>query len=113
MGKSFLHSQVKWKEYVYLKRVEDNRLAVHLKDMARKMYHSMNGVGYPRCDIRMNKAGKLFMLEINPNNGILYEPKDLGPADLMMEYDPRGHEGFLDRIFRSALIRHRQRNLTN
>jgi D-alanine-D-alanine ligase len=110
-GESFLHSQVKWQEYVYLKRVEDDKLAVRLKDMTWKMYRAMNGVGYARCDIRMNESGELFMLEINPNNGILYEPKDLGPADIMIEYDPDGHNGFLDQLFRSALVRHQAGNL--
>ncbi|MBK9926769.1 MAG: hypothetical protein IPP66_15965 [Anaerolineales bacterium] len=108
-GESFLHSQVKWKEYVYLKKVKDAALADRLKDMSRRLYVAMNGIGYARCDIRMNKAGELFMIEINPNNGILYKPEDLGPADIMMEYDPEGHEGFLDRIFRSAIIRQRER----
>jgi len=110
-GESFLHSEVKWKEYVYLKRVDDNLLANRLKKMTRKLYTAMNGVGYARDDIRMNEAGELFMLEINPNNGILYKPEDLGPADIMMEYDADGHDGFLDRIFRSAIIRQHERSL--
>ena len=104
-GEKFLHSNVKWKEYVYLKQVTDSGLADYLMKMSRELYVAMNGVGYARCDIRMNEAGELFMLEINPNNGILYKPEDLGPADIMMEYDPDGHDGFLDRIFRSAIIR--------
>lgn len=108
-GESFLHSQVKWKEYVYLNRVEETVLASRLKEMTSKLYLAMSGVGYARTDIRMNESGELFMLEINPNNGILYKPEDLGPADIMMEYDPAGHDGFLDRIFRSAIIRQRAR----
>lgn len=110
-GESFLHSEVKWKEYVYLKRVEEDSLASRLKDMTRKLYLAMDGVGYARTDIRMNETGGLFMLEINPNNGILYKPEDLGPADIMMEYDEGGHNGFLDRIFRSAMIRQQERSL--
>jgi len=110
-GESFLHAKVKWIEYVYLKQVEDEKLISQLEDMTRKLYRAMNGVGYARCDIRMNRAGELFMIEINPNCGILYEPKDIGHADIMMEYDADGHKGFLDRMFRSTLIRHRQRNL--
>jgi D-alanine-D-alanine ligase len=108
-GEKFLHKYVKWKKYVYLKRVEDDDLALRLKEMSRRLYGALHGVGYARCDIRMNADGELFMLEINPNNGILYEPKDLGPADVMMEYDAAGHDGFLDRIFRSALMRQRER----
>lgn len=108
-GESFLHSQVKWKEYVYLKRVEESVLASRLMDMTRRLYSAMSGCGYARCDIRMNNRGELFILEINPNNGILYKPEDLGPADIMMEYDPDGHDGFLDRIFRSAMICQQER----
>lgn len=112
-GEKFLHSEVKWKENVYLKRVEDEALASRLIEMTHNLYVAMNGIGYARCDIRMNKAGELFTLEINPNNGILYKPEDLGPADIMMEYDPDGHDGFLDRIFHSAIIRQQERVLEN
>jgi len=110
-GEGFLHSQVKWDEWVHLKQVEDEVLGTRLKEMTKKMYLAMSGVGYARADVRMNEAGELFMLEINPNNGILYKPEDLDPADIMMEYDPSGHDGFLDRIFRSAFIRQQERSL--
>jgi len=109
-GEDFLHTHVKWKEYVYLKQVEDEKLVGRLNEMTRKLYLALHGTGYARCDFRMNEQGDLFMLEINPNNGILYEPKDLGPADVMMEYDAGGHDGFFDRIFRSALKRRQERN---
>ncbi|HEY5729387.1 MAG TPA: hypothetical protein VIS72_05010 [Anaerolineales bacterium] len=109
-GESFLHSNVKWKEWVYLKRVTDNELALRLKEMSVKLFKALNGTGYARSDIRMNGQDELVMIEINPNNGILYKPEDLGPADVMMEYDSGGHAGFLDRIIRSALIRHRERH---
>jgi D-alanine-D-alanine ligase len=96
-----------------LNRVEDKTLAKRLMEMTRKLYLAMHGTGYARTDIRMNEAGELFILEINPNNGILYKPEDLGPADVMMEYDAEGHGGFLDRIFRSAIIRQGHRSLEN
>lgn len=57
----------------------------------------------------MNGHEELFMLEIEPNNGILYEPTDIGHADIVMEYDPDGHSGFLGRTFRSVIIRERER----
>ena len=104
-GENFLHSHVKWKEWVYLKPVKDESLSLSLMEMSRKMYLAMGGVGYARCDIRMGPDGELYMIEINPNCGILFKPEDLGPADVMMEYDSRGHAGFLDRIFRAAIIR--------
>jgi hypothetical protein len=39
------------------------------------------------------------------------KPENPGPADIMMEYDPDGHDGFLNHIFRSAIIRQRKRSL--
>ena len=104
-GENFLHSHVKWKEWVYLKPVEDKKLSLRLMEIARGMYLAMNGVGYARCDIRMGPDRQLYMIEINPNCGILFEPEDLGPADVMMEYDPDGHAGFLTRIFQAAIVR--------
>ena len=104
-GESFLHFRVKWKEWVYLKPVKDKTLALKLMEMSRKMYIAMGGVGYARCDIRMGPDQQLYMIEINPNCGILFKPEDLGPADVTMEYDPDGHAGFLDRIFRAAIVR--------
>lgn len=112
-GEDFLHAQVKWKEWVYLKPVEDKKLARRLKDMMRKLYLAMNGVGYARGDIRMGQDGQLYMIEINPNCGILFKPEDLGPADVMMEYDAGGHAGFLDRLFRSALVRQQGSSATS
>jgi D-alanine-D-alanine ligase len=106
-GENFLHSRVKWKEWVYLKPVKDQALSLRLMDMTRRMYLAMDGVGYARCDIRMGPDGQLCMIEINPNSGILFKPEDLGPADVTMEYDVHGHAGFLDRIFRAAVLRNK------
>jgi len=106
-GEDFLHSHVKWKEWVYLKPVEDRALSLDLMEMARRMYLAMDGVGYARCDIRMGPDGQLYMIEINPNCGILFKPEDLGPADVVMDYDLDGHAGFLDRIFRAAIVRNK------
>lgn len=106
-GRGFLYSDVKWNKNVYFRRVDedDPGLAERLQDMSRRMYLAMNGAGYGRCDIRMRSDGELFMLEINPNCGILYGAKELGPADVPIEYDVDGHDGFLDRIFRAAILR--------
>jgi D-alanine-D-alanine ligase len=108
-GEEFLHSDVKWELWVYMKPVTDPILASRLQDISRRLYLGLNGSGYARCDIRMNARGELFILEINPNCGILYEPELLGPADTVMDYDPDGHAGFLDRIFRAAIARQKLR----
>lgn len=109
-GEEFLHADVKWELWVYMKPVEDPTLAARVQDMSRRLYVGMNGSGYGRCDIRMNSKGELFILEINPNCGIFYDPELIGPADTVIDYDPDGHAGFLDRIFRSAILRQEIRN---
>jgi hypothetical protein len=80
-----------------------------LQDMGRRMFLAMQGIGYGRCDIRMNAQGELFILEINPNGAIMLKPEEYGPADYMILYDKDGYRGFFDRIFRSALIRQKTR----
>ena len=57
----------------------------------------------------MNEKGELFILEINPNAGIMFLPEEYGPADYMILYDPAGYKGFFDRLFQVALIRQKMR----
>jgi len=72
----------------------------------------MDGIGYGRCDIRMNAQGELFILEINPNGAIMLKPEEYGPADYMILYDEDGYRGFFDRIFRCALKWQKARSAT-
>jgi len=111
-GEEFWHSDVKWDyslpfEY---REVEDQELARRLQEIGRRMFLAIGATGYGRCDVRMNEAGDLFILEINPNGGILYLPEEYGPADYMILYDPDGYDGFFDRIFRSAIARQKLRS---
>lgn len=108
----FWHTDLKWGYEILfdLQRVTDVALSRRLQDMCRKFYLAMQGIGYGRCDIRMNKDGELYILEINPNCGIMYPPEDYGPADHMILYDEDGYRGFFDRIFRSAILRQKMRS---
>lgn len=108
-GETFLHTEAKWVELARIKRVKDAALVTRIQDMSRKLFIGLGGTGYGRTDIRMNADGELFILEINPNCAILYRPEDQGPADVPIRFDPDGHRGFLDRIFRSAVLRHQLR----
>jgi D-alanine-D-alanine ligase len=111
-GEEFWHTDVKWKYDVPFdfKQVTDPELVSRLHDSARRMYLAMGGVGYGRCDIRMNEQGELFMLEINPNGGIMFRPEEYGPADYMILYDKDGYKGFFDRMFRVAILRQKMRS---
>lgn len=110
-GEEFWYSDIKW-DYTlgfdYLE-VPDLELAERLKDVGRRMFLAMGATGYGRLDVRMNAAGELIILEINPNGGILYVPDEYGPADYMILYDKDAYDGFFDRIFRSAIVRQKLR----
>jgi len=111
-GEDFWHTDIKWDYEVPFdfKQVTEPDLASRLQDMGRRMYLAIGGMGYGRCDIRMNGNGELFILEINPNGAIMLKPEEYGPADYMILYDKDGYKGFFDRIFRSAQIRHKMRS---
>ncbi|MBI5842652.1 MAG: hypothetical protein HZB19_21385 [Chloroflexi bacterium] len=111
-GEEFWHTDVKWNYDVPFdfKQVTDPELISRLHDLAKKMYLAMGATGYGRCDIRMNDKGELYILEINPNGGIMFKPEEYGPADYMILYDPEGYKGFFDRVFQSATIRQKMRS---
>lgn len=109
-GESFQHVEVKWINWdTYIVSLEDAELAVQIQEVSRRFFIAMGGIGYGRVDIRMRPDGELAILEINPNCGILYAPEDRGPADLPISWDRDGHAGFLDRIFRAAILRQKMR----
>lgn len=110
-GEEFWHTDIKWDFNVPFdfKQVTDPELVARLQDMGRRMFLAMKGMGYGRCDIRMNENGELIILEINPNGAIMLLPQEYGPADYMVLYDKDGYKGFFDRIFRAALIRQKER----
>jgi D-alanine-D-alanine ligase len=53
----------------------------------------------------MDGSGELFVLEINPNCGVFYEPHTWGGADRMIARGPLGHRGFLEHLMRCAARR--------
>lgn len=76
-------------------------------EMARNAFkYIMNGVGYGRVDFRIDEqTGVPCFLEINPNCGMWYAPKDGGDfADVMVEGDPHwNHERFVANAVARAL----------
>jgi D-alanine-D-alanine ligase-like ATP-grasp enzyme len=104
---SFKYFDLKWKDYEAMTCIqcEDDELAARLEDMSRKLFIGLNGAGYGRCDIRMNAAGELFMLEINPNCDVAYPLEEAGSADLILLYEPWGHSEFFEKVIKAALKR--------
>ncbi len=110
-GESFKHYHVKWEDYagMHATPVSDAELDSRIRRAGIDFYRGMSGVGYGRCDIRVDSEGRPFMLEVNANCGLYYPEDDAGSADLCLLNDPAGHEGFTRQIVAAALARHRQR----
>jgi len=104
-GESFKHYDMKWVDYekMSVAPVKDKRMEKVLREQTTRLFKSMNGNGYARCDYRMDSDGTIHMLEINPNCGIFYAPHEPGSADFSLINDPvYNHHKFLKLIIRAA-----------
>ena len=110
-GETFKHSDLKWVDYKKMLAfpVADPMLDARLRDVSARFFVALKGASFGRCDLRVDRNGVPFMLEINPNCGVYYVPEDAGSADLCLAHDPEGHVGFTRRLVRAALQRHQQR----
>jgi D-alanine-D-alanine ligase len=108
-GESFKHANMKWVEYDRMSAcpVADPALEARLRAVSARFFVALRGASFGRCDLRVDRDGTPFMLEINPNCGVYYPPTDPGSADLCLAHDPEGHVGFTRRLIRAALQRSR------
>ncbi|MFZ5952864.1 MAG: SET domain-containing protein-lysine N-methyltransferase [Candidatus Rifleibacteriota bacterium] len=108
-GETFKHFDLKWVTYHKnaFVMVDDHELAERIKDVCRRYFVAMKGRGYGRCDLRMNEAGELYMLEVNPNCSLFYPLDDPGSGDFILMNDPIGHQGFVELLLRSAFKKKR------
>ncbi len=111
-GESFKHANMKWVEYNALSSfpIEDAELEARLRDVSARFFVGLNGASFGRCDLRVDRDGTPYMLEINPNCGVYYPATDPGSADLCLARDPEGHEGFTRQLVEAALRRHARAN---
>jgi D-alanine-D-alanine ligase len=112
-GDTFKHESLKWDEEQFcgLKTttVADPVLAARLRKESSDLFKGLNGVGFGRCDIRIDKDGTPYMLEINANCGIYYPEDAAGSADFILACDPAGHVGFTKLLIEAAFARHNSR----
>ena len=108
-GETFKHSAMKWVDFDRMAslRVDDPTLDARLRDESARFFLALGGASFGRCDLRVDRAGTPFMLEINPNCGVYYPPDAPGSADLCLARDPEGHGGFTRQLIQAALQRHR------
>ncbi len=104
-GESFKHYDMKWVDYekMSVAAVSDPHIEKVLRDQTERVFKTLEGNGYARCDYRMSADGTIYMLEINPNCGIFYSPAEPGSADFSLLNDPvYSHPKFLKLIIRGA-----------
>ena len=107
-GASFKHFDLKWvDDGLEWMPVGDAGLAGALEALSRDMFTALGGDGYARVDIRMDTAGELFALEINPNCGVFYPPPEGGGADVILGLVTDGHQRFTNALLASAVERRR------
>jgi D-alanine-D-alanine ligase-like ATP-grasp enzyme len=110
-GETFKHTELKWVDYhdMMCTPVEDPVLDERLRTACCRFFVALGGAGYSRFDLRVDGAGRPWMLESNANCGLYNEPKDASSADFCLMNDPRGHVGFTKQIIDAALARHARR----
>ena len=110
-GESFKHFDLKWRNHgdMTTRLVREEPLATRLREAASLTFEALDGDGFARCDLRMDPAGEIFMLEINPNCAVFYPDGAFAGADLALSGDPGGHRAFLDHLLACALRRQRRR----
>ena len=86
--------------------VTDSKLDFLLRESAKKIFRSFNGVGYARLDFRLNEDGILYFLEINFTCSVFYNNGMEGSADHILNYDKIGKAGFLQLIIAEGMQRH-------
>lgn len=106
-GESFNHFGMKWSDEtidLQYRVVTEEPLSGRLRETASLFFIGMEGTGYGRCDMRMDRTGDLCVLEINPNCTLFgpTTPPVILSADFMILNDPGGYPEFLDRIFKAS-----------
>jgi D-alanine-D-alanine ligase-like ATP-grasp enzyme len=106
-GESFKHAAMKWVDYQKMDAfpVDDADLDARVRDASARFFVALRGASFGRCDLRIDKDGTPYMLEINPNCGIYYPAAAAGSADLCLLHDAEGHIGFTRRLIVAALAR--------
>jgi D-alanine-D-alanine ligase len=110
-GETFKHFDLKWSDYGEMnpRRVAETAVDERLRHLGQRIFMALNGVGYGRLDVRMDAAGRLYLLDVNPSCGVFYPLGEPGSADIILSHDPAGQHGFLEHIIMCALRRQEAR----
>jgi D-alanine-D-alanine ligase len=108
-GVTFKTFDYKWKWPTPHVRLpcRDEALGNRLRQMSADVFLALRGNGYARTDIRLDRDGRPYFLEINPNCGVFYPDDNGGTADDILLLDGTGKAKFLEQMIEFALVRQR------
>jgi len=106
-GETFKTFDVKWVNWRLMESVlvKDVELARRLQEIGGLVFWAMNGSGLGRCDLRMDAAGDIYLLEINPNCETFCPDGEFGSSDFVLTNIPQGHAQFARHLIMCALRR--------
>lgn len=110
-GDDFKHFDLKWQSFEdmgWVRVSEKDPALQQMLDITRKSFKEMmGGIGYGRCDLRIDRVkNQVYFLEINPNCGIMYPPGQESSADWILKLTPGlGHREFALLQIREAIAR--------
>lgn len=106
-GETFKHFDLKWKGHKTMKYIPcpDKYFAEKLMNKSIAIYEKMNGTGYARFDYRINKNGKIYFIELNPNCSLFYPEDNASSADEILSFNQNDKQKFVDIILNYAMQR--------
>lgn len=87
--------------------VQDDKIIRQLSDATKKIFNDFGGIGYARLDFRKNTQGEIYFLEINFTCSVFYSNGYEGSADYIIKGDKEGQAGFLKKIIKEGIARHK------
>lgn len=88
----------------------DSELDLRLREAAKNIFLTFNGVGYARLDFRVNEQKEIFFLEINFNPSIFFEEGEEASADYILKFSDNGQTKFLKYIIAEGIDRYKRRD---
>jgi D-alanine-D-alanine ligase len=91
--------------YVYEYKPVPAEIVPAIKEMTKAAYLAVGGVGYGRLDFRMDKEGRLFVLEVNAQCG-LSEDEDYTSIGAILKVSQKTFTQLVTEVLHDALQRH-------
>lgn len=109
-GETFKTFDVKWVNWRQMESVlvKEEPLASRLREIGGLVFWAMNGSGLGRCDLRMDAAGEIYLLEINPNCETFCPDGEFGSSDFVLTNIEQGHTMFARHLIMCALRRQKR-----